>query len=408
MRTTLLLSFFLAATALTAQTVYQGNGNTGFGGPVGPGSLSVSDDGTTASFTFTRGGGELNDALVLYVDSRPGGVALTADLTDVDDPGRRATSGTDGLNRSTVTFATGFTADFAIVVENTFVGLFELVENGMHNFVTSGNLTANPDPGNTPDNQRPTYGFDFDFAELGVATGPAQAFAFVGTYLNAGNAYRSNEAFGPSDAPGTNIGHSGSPDGNGGNLAFTGSLSYVSGITLPVRLARLSAEAVGAGVEVSWATASESSNAGFAVERSADGETWVELAFVAGFGDSHTERAYGYRDGRPLPGESYYRLRQLDYDGGEWASDAVAVRRSGVAPDDFALELVGAHPITGPTLLRNPGDAAVAGALHDLSGRLVLSFRVGAGADYRLDAATLAAGPYLLRAGRTTRRLVVR
>ena len=403
---TALLSLLLApALTLTAQSTYQGNGNTGFGGPVGEGSLQISDDGTTATFVFTKGtNADLNDALVLYVDSRPGGVSSTAGLTDADDNGRRATSGTDGLTRSTVNFPAGFGADFAIVVEAAFVGLFEIVDGGMHNFVASGNLGG----GNGGATTDATFTFDFDFAELGVPAGAPNAFAFVGTYLNAGNVFRADEAIGASDAPAMgNIGTQDNPQANGGNITFSAALTYPSSTTLPVRLSRLTAVPAGRAVVVDWTTAAERDNAGFAVERSGDGSTWTELAFVAGAGDSERERAYGFRDQTPLPGESYYRLRQVDYDGGTWTSAAVAVTRRSETPEAFALALVGAHPIVGEVVLRNATAADVEATVLDLTGRRVLAFRVAVGEDYRLPAAALPAGTYLLQAGQRARRLIV-
>src|SRR5436853_302939 len=51
------LAFPLAASA----AVYPGNGNSGFGGPVGLGSLSLSDDGTTLNGTFTKGTNGVNE-----------------------------------------------------------------------------------------------------------------------------------------------------------------------------------------------------------------------------------------------------------------------------------------------------------------------------------------------------------
>src|SRR6266536_3137614 len=55
---------------LTAQaTTYPGNGNTGFGGPIGLGSLTLTDDGTTVSGTLNKGPNGFNDVLVIYMDS---------------------------------------------------------------------------------------------------------------------------------------------------------------------------------------------------------------------------------------------------------------------------------------------------------------------------------------------------
>ena len=74
-----------AASALAASGYAQeplaGNGNTGFGGPIGKGSLAVKDDGTTVTFELTRGTtGSLNDAFVIYIDSKEGGFSSDRDV----------------------------------------------------------------------------------------------------------------------------------------------------------------------------------------------------------------------------------------------------------------------------------------------------------------------------------------
>ena len=81
--------FFLCllATSLTfAQTVFNGNTRSGFGGPVGGGKISITDDATNINFAFTKGtSGDLNDALVIYIDSKAGGFSSTASSTDNGD-----------------------------------------------------------------------------------------------------------------------------------------------------------------------------------------------------------------------------------------------------------------------------------------------------------------------------------
>src|SRR5437879_3423405 len=96
------LTFVLGALALglaasAHATVYSGNGSTGFGGPIGTGSLTLTDDGTTVSGTITKGSGGFNDVLVLYLDTGSGsGILGTTNFTDGGDGLRKAISGFDG------------------------------------------------------------------------------------------------------------------------------------------------------------------------------------------------------------------------------------------------------------------------------------------------------------------------
>src|SRR5436190_1855897 len=109
----LLISLCLSASAAT----YSGNGNSGFGGPIGLGSLTLTDNGTTVSGTVNKGPNGFNDVLVIYIDSVAGGFANTSGFADGADGLRRAISGFDGGgNRSLMTFASGFLPDYAIAL----------------------------------------------------------------------------------------------------------------------------------------------------------------------------------------------------------------------------------------------------------------------------------------------------
>jgi len=196
---------------------YLGNGGTGFGGPLGTGSLSLSDNGTTVSGLFTRGGGNHNDMLVIYIDSIAGGFSTTSGFNDQNDDHRRAISGVGSFGRSVVNFAPGFLPDFAIAIHNnnyTYGGLWSLANGGGGSlgFVDTVNLSGGG-------NAAASYSFDFNFSEIGLG-GPG-SFNFVASYL-AESGFRSNEAIGASDAPGGAV-----------NLA-SGTLNFAGYATYPV------------------------------------------------------------------------------------------------------------------------------------------------------------------------------
>ncbi len=74
-----------------------------------------------------------------------------------------------------------------------------------------------------------------------------------------------------------------------------------------------------------WQTATEHNNAGFDIERSADGKNWEKIGFVSGHGNSQEQRAYQFIDPRPVPGTNFYRLVQMDADGSATYSDIRSV-----------------------------------------------------------------------------------
>ena len=184
-----------------AQTSYNGNGNSGFGGVIGPGSMTIDDDGTTITFEITRGPAEFFDAMVLYIDSTPGGrSAIDGDINDQNDPLRRAISSA-GDNASVLTFPAGFEADYAMAVDTNFGGLWSIpatgtVGNDELPFVAplESTLTMSSDL---------VFTLEVDWAELGLTS--TGGFKFIGIYLNANNGFTSDEAFG-SDISGGNIG----------------------------------------------------------------------------------------------------------------------------------------------------------------------------------------------------------
>jgi hypothetical protein len=106
---------------------------------------------------------------------------------------------------------------------------------------------------------------------------------------------------------------------NGGNpnvtqLNAAGSLQNL--LAAPVELLFFSAADNRKGaVELRWATATEKNNAGFTLERAADGLHFAPLAEIAAKGNTQSTQYYSALDDQPLDGSNYYRLKQTDLDG---------------------------------------------------------------------------------------------
>jgi hypothetical protein len=103
------------------------------------------------------------------------------------------------------------------------------------------------------------------------------------------------------------------------NISFCPMLDCSAGnctpATLPVGLIYLSAIPKDKTVILQWATASETNNSFFTVERTEDGVTYQPIASVKGAGNSSRLLLYQLADDAPLPGQSYYRLKQTDING---------------------------------------------------------------------------------------------
>jgi hypothetical protein len=109
---------------------------------------------------------------------------------------------------------------------------------------------------------------------------------------------------------------------------------------LPVELISFDAKVSGSKrVDVSWKTSSEVNNSHFVLERSYNAKNFEEIGRVEGRGDSNIESTYSFIDNDPLPGTSYYRLKQVDFsvkgsdgkmvDGKSTLSRTVSVFREG-------------------------------------------------------------------------------
>lgn len=84
---------------------------------------------------------------------------------------------------------------------------------------------------------------------------------------------------------------------------------------MPVELISFEAKVTKKGMQLNWATASEINNLGFDVERSPNGKTWKKVDFVVGNSTTLTTQYYEFMDIHPYEGQSYYRLKQMDFDG---------------------------------------------------------------------------------------------
>lgn len=151
-------------------------------------------------------------------------------------------------------------------------------------------------------------------------------------------------------------------------------------VELPVELVSFTGEAILGESHLHWRTASERNNDHFRLLRSADMDSWEEIARIPGAGNSQTERDYSAVDGTPFTGINYYVLVQVDLDGSEMRSSAVAVTH-------LADELVLAPnpaPVGMPIRFNADIDRV---HVTDLSGRYIpcvlsgrsLSIRAGAG-----------------------------
>ncbi|GGF18305.1 hypothetical protein GCM10011383_32230 [Hymenobacter cavernae] len=190
-------------------------------------------------------------------------------------------------------------------------------------------------------------------------------------------------------------------------FAASSQLAGCANSPLPIELTSFSAKLGQGGVLLSWATASEKNNNKFVVERSADGRSFEAVLEVPGHGTSTSAHTYSVTDASPLLGTSYYRLRQLDFDGTATYSPVASIQNHAAA----LVGKLGLHPnpAVDYTMLSLPetDDQRFEVRISTLSGKLVRRTTVKRD-EPRLDLRLLPAGTYLIQVQSSTTQLIQR
>jgi len=103
------------------------------------------------------------------------------------------------------------------------------------------------------------------------------------------------------------------------------SFTVSGGCAVPVELISFTASALNNQVSLEWSTASELNNHYFEIEKSLDGKEFTTIGRVEGNGNSRSIIDYNFIDYN-LSKTSYYRLKQVDFDGQFEYSDIVAIK----------------------------------------------------------------------------------
>jgi hypothetical protein len=189
-----------------------------------------------------------------------------------------------------------------------------------------------------------------------------------------------------------------------GTLAATFTLGETNQVPLPVTLISFTAVPTAqGGALLRWATASETNNKGFGIERQlASGGAWQQVGYLAS-GNNSMGGTYTYTDKSLATAaaspQAYYRLRQEDLDGKlNYSPVAVVARTAAIASTELVLSPV---PVTGASISLTFAEVAQAGSeitLTDMKGQRLLNFTTQASQaeELSLPVANLAPGVYIV------------
>ncbi|MBK6755595.1 MAG: right-handed parallel beta-helix repeat-containing protein [Flavobacteriales bacterium] len=189
--------------------------------------------------------------------------------------------------------------------------------------------------------------------------------------------------------------------GSDGELYVTG-----QGQVLPVELIAFTGERINErAVELRWTTATEHNNAGFEVWRMIEGEDdFRGIGWVDGAGESQSLISYQLLDDNATGGTIYYKLKQVDHDGGHEWSKVVAVAASTLTSDMVLYP----NPCTDQLFIAGGALEGEQVLVLDATGRVVMDLAklVYGG----IDVSALSSGSYSVRmtnpVGRRSARFV--
>ncbi|MHA4736401.1 T9SS type A sorting domain-containing protein [Dyadobacter sp. MSC1_007] len=168
-------------------------------------------------------------------------------------------------------------------------------------------------------------------------------------------------------------------------------------IRLPVTLVSFDGKSENSQTKLTWKTTSETNNKGFEIERSADARTFEKIGFVDGNGDTKEDEMYHFTDLQPFE-TSYYRLKQLDYDGKFEYSKVIAVRG-----DQVEIKV---YPNPAQELLTVSGTKSKSDVrIYNNAGRLVMKH--GLNANGQVDIKGLSNGIYNVTIGGYSKKLLI-
>ncbi|MFB6271820.1 MAG: T9SS type A sorting domain-containing protein [Salinibacter sp.] len=186
---------------------------------------------------------------------------------------------------------------------------------------------------------------------------------------------------------------------------------------IPVELTDFDATVDGKSVLLTWTTASETNNSGFAIEHKQGDDPFDSLDFVPGRGSASTSQTYRYEVTDDLaPGRHTFRLRQTDTDGTTQYSEPQRVTLAPTGP--YALTKPAPNPVRGIATMRltvrrsQPVTVAVYNSIGQRV-RTLLNEEVPTNRplDLRVDGSQLASGLYVVQVrGKTfeaTRKVTV-
>lgn len=177
--------------------------------------------------------------------------------------------------------------------------------------------------------------------------------------------------------------------------------------TSPVELASFTANTSMGKVTLNWRTATEINNRGFEIQRKADDNNWIVLAFKNGNGTTTNANNYSFTDNTSglNANKLSYRLRQVDFNGQSQYSPVVLI--DNIIPENYNVSQNFPNPFNPSTIIKYqiPQNSFVSLKVYNSLGQeaaTLVNGMVNAGSyEVQLNASDLSSGVYyyVIKAG---------
>ena len=143
--------------------------------------------------------------------------------------------------------------------------------------------------------------------------------------------------------------------------------------SLPVTMLSFKGTKQGTINKLEWTTVNEVKNAGFELQRSAEGRDFVALGFVPSIAvNTISVNSYRFDDIAPLAGTNYYRLKQTDLDGNFTYSPVVSIKDDG-AVKAFSVRAYPSPAVENLTVkITSPSAGKATMMVTDVAGKIYL------------------------------------
>ena len=157
-------------------------------------------------------------------------------------------------------------------------------------------------------------------------------------------------------------------------------------------------------VLLNWVTADEVNVQSFIVERSADASAWYSIGSVNADQTSALNHSYSWIDAHPLPGHSYYRIKEMDNDG-RFSYSIVQIVNTGDESNTFKIF---PNPVKNNAMIKLAGITPVVNyKITDATGHTILAGQLQNQSQFSFSMADQSAGIYFVTVNGTTQKLIL-